>query len=109
MVYAPGHFQRATRRRYRSRRERLSVQAAAIVVLVLVGLVAFSLTTHQRGSGGGCIDFNYTTMMGGSGVHECGGAARTLCATSPSGRSIDTDFQTELYAACRRAGIRSAR
>jgi hypothetical protein len=108
MVYAPGHFQRATRRRYRTRRERLSVQAAAVIALALVGLVVFSLTSHQRRTGHGCIDFNYTTMIGGAETYACGGRARTLCASPHSGKSIDTNFTTALYAACRKAGIPTA-
>jgi hypothetical protein len=113
MVFAPGHFkqanQQATRRRFRSRRERLAVYAAALVTLVLVGLLAYSLTTHQASSGNGCVDFNYTTMIGGAEMHKCGAQARTVCATPATGKSIDTDFQTELYAACRKAGIRTGR
>ena len=116
MVYAPGHFQRATRghRRYRSRRERLSVQAATAIALVLAGLVVFSLTSHQRRSGNGCIDFNYTTMIGGAETYACGSRARTLCASPRGGRSaipksVDTDFTTALYAACRKAGLATTR
>lgn len=128
MVYAPGHSQpTAPRRRYRTRRERLSVQAAGVLVLVLVGLVVFSLTSHQRHGGNGCVDFNYTTMIGGAEMYKCGAQARTLCATAPggqsgksgqsgkrgkrgkSGESVDTDFTVALRAACRRAGIATAR
>jgi hypothetical protein len=124
MVYAPGHSQRTNAqptapRRYRTRRERLSVQVAAVLVLVLIGLVVFSLTNHQRHSGNGCIDFNYTTMIGGAEMYKCGAQARTLCATprgGSSGRSggtasgsVDTDFTSALRAACRRAGIAGTR
>jgi hypothetical protein len=113
MVFAPGHFQQATqqstRRRFRSQRERLAVYAAAVITLVLVGLVVFSLTNHRRKTGHGCIDFTYSTMIGGSEMHECGAQARTVCATPPGSTSIDGDFQPELYAACRKAGIRTGR
>ncbi len=109
MVYAPGHFrqtaEQSTRRRFRSRRERVAVVGAAIVTLVLVGLVVFSLTNHQRKTGNGCIDFNYSTMIGGAELYRCGSQARTVCATPPSKKGIDGDYQTELYAACRKAGI----
>jgi hypothetical protein len=109
MVYAPGHFQQAaeqsTRRRFRSRRERVAVYAAAVVTLALLGLIVFSLTTHQRKTGNGCIDFNYSTMIGGAETYECGTAARNLCMTPPSAKGIDGDYQTELYATCRKAGL----
>lgn len=112
MVFAPDHFQQvnqqATRRRFRSGRERGAAYAATIVTLVLVGLVVFSLTTHQRRTGNGCIDFNYSTMIGGAEMYKCGAAARNLCTTPPSKKSIDGSYLSELYAACRKAGLRNA-
>ena len=79
---------------------------AAVVAVGLLALVVFSLTTHQAGTGNGCIDFNYSTMIGGAEMHKCGADARALCA-NPAGRgtSVDTDFQTELTAACRKGGF----
>jgi hypothetical protein len=114
MVYAPGHFQQATQQasgkpRYRSRREQIAVRAMALIALVLIGLVAYSLTSHQARSVNGCIDFNYSTMIGGAESHKCGAQARALCATPRAGENVDTDFQTELYAACRKAGIATGR
>jgi hypothetical protein len=114
MVFAPGHFQQAseqtsTRRRFRSRRERVAVYIAGIVTLVLIGLVVFSLTNHQRTTGHGCIDFNYSTMIGGAETYKCGAQARALCATPPTRAGIDGDFQPELYAACRKAGLPTGR
>jgi len=105
MVFAPGHYQEITQPRPRRRRERVSIRLSALMIVIVLGLVVFSLTTHQKQSGHGCIDFNYTTMIGGSEMSRCGGAARTLCATPRSRASIDGDFQTALYAACRKAGI----
>jgi hypothetical protein len=81
----------------------------ALVTLVLIGLVAFSLTSHQATSGNGCIDFNYSTMIGGAETHKCGSEARTLCATPPSKQSIDGDYLSELHAACRKANIPTGR
>ena len=109
MPFAPGHFEQAGRRRLRSRRERLLVRIATLVALLLIGLVVFSLTSQQAATGRGCIDFNYTTMIGGAEMHQCGARARALCATTSGGRSVDTDFQTELRAACRKARLRTGR
>jgi hypothetical protein len=113
MVYAPGHFQeaaeRSVKRRYRGRRELWAVRAMAAVALVLFGLVAYSLTSHQARTGNGCIDFNYSTMIGGAEMYKCGAQARTVCATPRGGPGIDGDFQPELYAACRKAGIPTGR
>lgn len=113
MVYAPGHFQQTakqtSKRRYRSRREQWAVRTMALIGVVLIGLVVYSLTTRQATTGNGCLDFNYTTMIGGAEAHRCGAQARALCSTPAAGRSVDTDFQTQLYAACRRAGLPTAR
>ena len=105
MVYAPGHHQEIAEPRERRKLERVSVRVVALVTLVVLGLVVFSLTTPQKNTGNGCIDFNYTTMIGGAEMYKCGAAARRLCATPPSRTSIDADFQTELYAACRKARL----
>jgi hypothetical protein len=105
MPYAPGHLQQVRRRRYRSRRELLAVRVAALIAVALIGLVVYSLTTQRARVGNGCIDFNYSTMIGGSEAHRCGASARKLCATPPARKSIDGDYQSELYAACRRAHI----
>ena len=109
MVYAPGHFRQVAQRRERSRRERLSVRIAGLLTIVIAGLVVFSITTHQKRTGHGCIDFNYTTMIGGAEMYRCGAAARRLCVTPRSGRNIDTDFQVELYRACLKAGLPTRR
>lgn len=85
------------------------MRLAAALAVALLGVAAYSLTTHQARTGSGCVDFNYTTMIGGAEMHRCGAQARTLCATPPGVSSIDTDFQAALYAACRRAGLRTDR
>ncbi|HUY58781.1 MAG TPA: hypothetical protein VMV16_03650 [Solirubrobacteraceae bacterium] len=106
MVFAPGHYQEITQPRPRRRLERIAIRLIALTIVILLGLVVFSLTTHQKQSGNGCVDFNYTTMIGGAEMYKCGGAAKTLCATPRGSRaSIDSDFETALYPACRKAGI----
>jgi hypothetical protein len=105
MVFAPGHYQEITQPRPRGRMERVSIRLFALTIVIVLGLVVFSLTTHQKQFGKGCVAFNYTTVIGGSVKSTCGSAAKILCATPRSRASIDGDFQTALYAACRKAGI----
>lgn len=109
MPYAPGHLEATRRRRYRTRRERLAVRGAALLSIALLALAIFSLTNHQRRTGHGCIDFSYSTMIGGAEMYRCGAQARELCATPRTRRSIDGDFQAELYAACRKGGLATGR
>ena len=113
MVYAPGHFQATStqqaKRRLRSRRELLAVRLMALLTVALIAVTVFSLTNHQRTTGHGCIDFNYSTMIGGAEEYQCGAQARAMCASPPSKASIDGDFQAELYIACRKGGFPTAR
>jgi hypothetical protein len=114
MVFAPGHFQQSseqakTRRRFRSRRERIAVQMMAVITLALVAVTVFSLTNHQRTTGHGCIDFNYSTMIGGAETYACGAQARTLCAEPNAKGGIDGDYVAELFATCRKAGLPTGR
>ena len=110
MVYAPGHFQQAkeqsVRRGFRTRGERLAVRVMVVVTILVIAVTVYSLTNHQRTSGHGCIDFNYTTMIGGAETYACGAKARTLCATTASPGGIDGNYLPQLDAACRKAGIR---
>ena len=114
MVFAPGHFQQATqqastRRRFRSQRERVAVWIMAVMTIALVGLAVYSLTNHQRTTGHGCIDFNYSTMIGGAETYACGSHARELCATPYAKGGIDGDYLAQLFATCRKAGLRAGR
>ena len=45
---------------------------------------AISFTSVQRQSRNGCIDVSAATVIGGSELYKCGGAARALC-TEPGG------------------------
>jgi len=106
MVYAPGHFREITQPRQRSRRERVSVRLFALLAVIVAGLAIYSLTSHQGRNGGGCIDFTYSTMIGGADLQACGAKATSTCRTPPQAGGIDGDFQKELYIACRKAGLR---
>jgi hypothetical protein len=105
VVYAPGHFKEISQPRARGRRERIAVRLGGLIAVILAGLVIYSLTDHQRQSAHGCIDFTYSTMIGGAERYECGAQARTDCLSRPSNGGIDGDFQPELYIACRKAGL----
>jgi hypothetical protein len=75
---------RRSRSRARRRMERVSIRLFALTVVIVLGLVVFSLTTRQNQFGKGCVAFNYTTVIGGSVKSTCGNAAKILCATPRS-------------------------
>jgi hypothetical protein len=81
----------------------------AVITLALVAVTVFSLANHQRTTGHGCIDFNYSTMIGGAETYACGPKARALCASPAEKGGIDGDYVAELAATCRKAGIRTGR
>lgn len=77
----------------------------AVLSVIVVALVVFSLTTHQKKSGHGCIDFNYMTMIGGAEMYRCGQPAKSMCLQPPLRANKDFGFQKDLVAACDKAGL----
>jgi hypothetical protein len=83
------------------RRERTVVAALlACVVLAAIGLGAYAVTSGSPARRD-CIDITFASTLGGARVHECGGHARTVCASSGAFEGA----AEELRAACRRAGF----
>jgi hypothetical protein len=70
------------------------------VVLALVGLGAYALTSGAPARRD-CIEVNFASTLGGATDRACGPAARKLCAT-PGAFPHET---AELHASCRRAGF----
>ncbi len=82
------------------RREKTIVTVVVCcVVLAVVGLVAFGLTSGAPARAG-CIDVTFASTLGAANVHECGGRARDTCA-APAG--FRGNAAEELKLACARA------
>jgi hypothetical protein len=110
LILPPGHFQQTqTRvaRRKRRRGEKWFIAVGSLVTLAIVAVVAFSLTTHQKTSGHGCIDFNYLTMIGGAEMYQCGDRARIMCASAEPKNDPDPGFYKDMDVACREAGLQT--
>ena len=83
------------------RRERLTVGILlGVVVLALVGLGVYALTTGAPPRKD-CIEVTFASTLGGAVVHECGARARGICASPGAFRGVER----ELMQACRRAGF----
>jgi hypothetical protein len=83
------------------RRERTAVAAAlACLLLVLVGLGVFALTSGAPARHD-CITLTFPSTLGGAEVHECAAQARATCA-SPTAYP---HLRPELHEACRKAGL----
>jgi hypothetical protein len=82
------------------RREKTALAAlVSCVVLALIALGAYALTSGGP-SRSDCVTVTFASTLGGADLHACGSKARSVCA-SGSFRGI----QTELSAACARAGF----
>jgi hypothetical protein len=85
------------------RREKTAVAGAlAVLVLALIALGAYALTSGSPGRKD-CVEALAPSTLGGVRIHGCGGHARQLCSTAS--RQRDARIADALTASCRRAGI----
>jgi hypothetical protein len=80
LILPPQHYQETHKPRARGRRDRWFGVFGALLTAVIVAVTVISLTSSSPKSGHGCLDFVYTTAVGGENVSECGAQARKLCA-----------------------------
>ncbi len=87
------------------RREKSAVAAVlACVVIALLGLLAYGLTSGAPARAD-CIDVTFASTLGAAHIHACGTRARTICASSSNYRGIETSMRD----ACARAGFAELR
>jgi hypothetical protein len=105
LILPPGHWDEVARPRTIGRRERWMIGSVVGLLAVIVVAVVIAFTSVQRQSRHGCIDVSAATVIGGSELYRCGGAARALC-TQPGGEhSSNVSFARALAEACRKAGL----
>jgi hypothetical protein len=82
------------------RREKTAMAVLlSCVLLALIALGAYALTSGSPARAD-CVTVTFASTLGGADLHACGGQARRVCASGDF-RGI----QTELSAACSRAGF----
>lgn len=82
------------------RREKFAVGALlAMVVVALVGLGAFALTSGAPARRD-CVDVTFASTLGGAEIKGCGERARRMCASGQF-----KGIAKELQVACGRAGF----
>jgi hypothetical protein len=83
------------------RREKTAVAGAlAVLVLALIALGAYALTSGSPARAD-CIRITFPSTLGAADVHACGGKARTMCSSGTRFKGI----AEELRAACDRVGF----
>jgi hypothetical protein len=75
------------------------------LVVAMVAIAVFSLSSREGHSGHGCLDFTYSMAMGGEPFHECGPKARTTCSSPPKLGKLANSLLGQLPAECHKAGL----
>jgi hypothetical protein len=78
----------------------LGVVAALVVVLVI------SFASSGPSSKSGCIYATIPAATGAEQVHQCGGAARSTCASANTPGAFTRQAAQTIAAECRKAGLR---
>jgi hypothetical protein len=78
----------------------LGVVAALVVVLVI------SFASTGPSSKSGCIYATIPAATGAEQVHQCGGAARSTCASANTPGAFTRQAAQTIAAECRKAGLR---
>lgn len=85
--------------RWGSREKTVVAAVLACVVLAVIGLGAFALTSGSR-EPADCVDVTFASTLGAARLHACGGRAKVMCASPRTSKEI----AASLKQACRRAG-----
>jgi hypothetical protein len=112
LILPPQHYQETHKPRVRGRRDRWFKVVGALMAVAIVAVTLISLTSHQAKSSNGCLNFEYTMVMGAENVHECDAPARKLCADPKSANQaqghiagLENDLIAGLAKNCREAGL----
>ena len=111
LILPPQHYQETHKPRVRGRGDRWFKVFGALLAVAIVAVALISLTSHQGTSAHGCLNFVYTTAVGGENVHECGAPARKLCANPKSINDVgnvaglENGLLLSLGKNCREAGL----
>jgi hypothetical protein len=82
------------------RREKTAIAAlVAVLVIALVGLGAYALTSGSPARAD-CVEVTFASTLGGGRLHGCGASARRICAAGSF-----HGVEAQLRASCRRAGF----
>jgi hypothetical protein len=112
LILPPQHYQETHKARVRGRGDRWFKVVGALMAAAIVAVTLISLTSHQAKSGNGCLNFEYSTVVGAENVSECGAPARKLCANPESANraqghiaGLENDLIAALPRNCREAGL----
>jgi hypothetical protein len=112
LILPPQHYQETHKPRVRGRRDRWFLVVGMLMTVAIVAVTLVSLTSHQAKSANGCLNFEYTMVMGAENVHECAAPARKLCANPKQASEaqghiagLENGLIASLAKNCRLAGL----
>jgi hypothetical protein len=79
-----------------------SVAAGVVAILIVV---VISLATSGKSSSHGCIYVTLPAATGAQVIDQCGGRARTMCASATAPGAFTRQAAQEIADACRKAGL----
>jgi hypothetical protein len=105
LVFVPQHAHLAVSGPRLSRRERWLIGGVLAVVAALVLALAISLATAGPTSSHGCIYVTIPAATGAQEINQCGGTARSTCASALRPGSFPAQSARVVAAECRKAGL----
>jgi hypothetical protein len=106
LILPPGHAQAVSTPRRLTGGERRSVGIVGAVVVVLVALALFSLTSGTAKLARGCINVTVQSSLGGQVMAGCGATARAMCASVGAPGGYVGELAAVVGAQCRKQGIK---
>jgi hypothetical protein len=105
LILPPGHARTIRAPRRFSRREKWILTTVAASVVAVIVAIVISIGTGGGSTPSGCVDVKFSTTIGAGEIYQCGGKARTLCASASAGGGISSVERPAVIAACRKAGL----
>ena len=105
LIIPPGHAETLRTRRHLSKREIWMLGGVLGTLAVLAVVLIISFASSGPSSTSGCIYATIPAATGAEQVHECGGTARSTCATVQTPGAFSAQAAQAIANACRKAGL----
>jgi hypothetical protein len=88
-----------------STREKWMIGGVLGVVAALAVVLVISFASSNPSSTSGCIYATIPAATGAEQIHQCGAAAKSMCATVHSSGGLTPQAASTIASACRKAGL----
>jgi hypothetical protein len=105
LILPPGHAETLRPRWRLSAREKWMIGGVLGVVAALAVVLVISFASSNPSSSSGCIYATIPAATGAEQIHQCGGIARSTCATVLTPGAFAPDAAQAIASECRKAGL----